>query len=122
MSRCVFLDSKKLLSGMCLLILKVYSERFLVEHGKMLSHNTTKHVTAMSKIECVSYCVYSHICCSVSYNEVSSQCVLDQSSCCDVETTVEHNTMLIGNGYMDFILTNHTAGKLTFFFILIKQR
>ena len=123
MSRCVFLDSTKLLSGMCLLILKVYSERFLVEHGKILSHNTTKHATARSKIECVSYCVYSPICCSVSYNEVSSQCVLDQSSCCDVETTVEHNAMLIYNGYMDFILANHTAGKLTFFFyILIKQR
>ena len=108
---------KKLLSGMCLLILKVYSERFLVEHGKILSHNTTKHVMARSKIECVSYCVISPICCSVSYNNESSQCVLDQSSCCDVETTVEHNTMLIQNGYMDFILANHTAGKLTFCFL-----
>ena len=113
MSRCVFLDTKKLLSGMCLLILRVYSERFLVEHGKILAHNTTKHVTALSKIECVSYCVNSHICCSVSYNDVSSQCVLDQSSCCDVETTVENNAMLIGNGDMDFILVNHTTGKLT---------
>jgi hypothetical protein len=40
-----------------------------------------------------------------------------------VETIVEHNTMLLENGYMDFILANHTAGKLTLFlFILIKQR
>ena len=77
----------------------------------------------MSTIECVSYCVYSLICCSVIYNDVSSQCGLDQSSCCDVETIVEHNTMLLENGYMDFILANHTAGKLTLFlFILIKQR
>jgi hypothetical protein len=113
MSRYVFLDSKKWITGMCLLILRVYSERFLVEHGQILSHNTIKHVTAISTIECVSYCVYSPICCSVSYNDVSSQCVLDQSSCCDVETTVEHDTMLIQNGYMDFILANHTTGKLT---------
>ena len=98
---------------MYLFILRVYSERFLIENGKRLEHNTTKHVTAMSKIECVSYCVLSPICCSVSYNDLSSQCVLDQSSCCDVETTVEHNTMLIQNGDMDFILVNHTAGKLT---------
>ena len=117
MSRCVFLDSNKLLSEMCLLILKKNSERFLVEHGKILAHNTTKHVTALSKIECVSYYVLSPICCSVSYNNVSSQCVLNQSSCCDVETTVEHNTMLMQNGYMDFILVNHTAGKLTLIYL-----
>ena len=113
MSRYVFLDSKKWITVMCLLILRVYSERFLIEHGKMLAHNTTKHVTAISKIECVSYCVLSSICCSVSYNDVSSQCVLDQSSCCDVETTVEHNTIVMQNGYLDFVLANHTAGKLT---------
>ena len=113
MSRCVFLDSKKGITGMWFLILRTYSEMFLIEHGKRLAHNTTKHVTAMSTIECVSYCVNSPICCSVSYNNVSSQCVLDQSSCCDVETTVEHNTMLIQNGDMDFIFANHTTGKLT---------
>ena len=116
MSRCVFLESKKWITGMCLLILRVYSERILIENGKRLEYNTTKHVTALSKIECVSYCVHSPVCCSVSYNDVSSQCVLDQSCCCDVETTVEHNTMLIENGYMDFILANHTAGKLTLFY------
>ena len=66
----------------------------------------------MSKIECVSYCVNSLICCSVSYNNVSSQCVLDQSSCCDVHNTIEHNAMFIENGYMDFISANHTSGKL----------
>ena len=117
MSRSVCLDSKIWITGMCLFILRVYSERFLIENGKRLEHNTTKHVTAMSTIECVSYCVNSPICCSVSYNNVSSQCVLDQSSCCDVETTVEHNTMLIQNGDMDFILANHTTGKLTWIYV-----
>ena len=117
MSRSVCLESKIWITGMCLFILRVYSERFLIENGKRLEHNTTKHVTAMSIIECVSYCVNSPICCSVSYNNVSSQCVLDQSSCCDVETTVEHNTMLIQNGDMDFILANHTTGTLKWIYV-----
>ena len=84
---------------------------------KILEYNTTKHVTALSKIECVSYCVLSHICCSVSYNDVSSQCVLDQSSCCDVQTSVEHNAILLENGYMDFILANHTEGMLIWIYL-----
>jgi hypothetical protein len=52
MSRSVCLDSKIWITGMCLFILRVYSERFLIENGKKLEHNTTKHATTMSKIEC----------------------------------------------------------------------